>query len=85
MFGTGQDWFSDEWLAQQLLWTAALLGAAAGWAIKSALPVDQPIVVAAAVLIPYGLVYLVLTLILQIVEARNVANILARRLHLRRN
>ena len=25
MFGTGQNWFSDEWLAQHLLWTTALL------------------------------------------------------------
>lgn len=40
------------------LWSAALAGAIVGWAIKLALPIEQPIVVAAAVLGPYGLTFL---------------------------
>src|SRR5207237_7928943 len=40
------------------LWTSALTAGAIGWCIKLLLPTTQPIVVAAAVLIPYGLVFL---------------------------
>ena len=52
------------------LWAAALAGAATAWAIKLAFPVRQPIVLAAAVLIPYGLVYLAMTIALGVPEAR---------------
>ena len=48
------------------LWLAALAGAGVAWAIKVVLPFQQPILVAASVLIPYGLVYLGLTLWLKI-------------------
>ena len=52
------------------LWASAIAGAAIAWAIKLALPVRQPIVVAAAVLVPYGLVYLGMTVALKVPEAR---------------
>jgi putative peptidoglycan lipid II flippase len=52
------------------LWAAASAAAAVAWTIKVAVGVAQPIVVAAAVLIPYGLVYLGLTFWWQIPEAR---------------
>jgi len=53
------------------LWTSALTAGAIGWCIKLLLPTTQPIVVAAAVLIPYGLVFLGMTLALGVPEARN--------------
>jgi putative peptidoglycan lipid II flippase len=52
------------------LWTAAAAAAAVAWAIKRALPIEQPIIVAAIVLGPYGLVYVGMTLALNIPEAR---------------
>jgi putative peptidoglycan lipid II flippase len=62
------------------LWTAAIAGGAVAWAIKLALPVQQPIVVAAAVLLPYGLVYLGMTIVLRVPEARTaVARVVRRR------
>ena len=54
------------------LWTSALTAGAIGWCIKLLLPTTQPIVVAAAVLIPYGLVFLGMTLALGVPEARTV-------------
>ncbi len=61
------------------LWIAALVGAGVAWAIKVALPFQQPILVAASVLIPYGLVYLGLTMWLKIPEARGALAKLRRR------
>jgi len=52
------------------LWLSALAGAGAAWAVKLALPASNPIVVAAAVLVPYGLVYIGLTLLTGVPEAR---------------
>jgi putative peptidoglycan lipid II flippase len=52
------------------LWTAATTAAAVGWLIKIALPISQPIIVAVAVLIPYGFVFLGMTLALRVPEAR---------------
>ena len=54
------------------LWASALTAGAIGWCIKLLLPTTQPIVVAAAVLIPYGLVFLGMTLALGVPEARTV-------------
>jgi len=53
------------------LWTSALAAGAIGWCIKLLVPTTQPIVVAVAVLIPYGLVFLGMTLALGVPEARN--------------
>jgi hypothetical protein len=52
------------------LWLSAIAGAAAAWALKLTLPTSNPIVVAGAVLIPYGLVYIGLTLVTGVPEAR---------------
>lgn len=52
------------------LWIAAAGGAAAGWAIKFALGQRHPLVVAFAVLVPYGLIYFGLTSLLGLPEAR---------------
>jgi putative peptidoglycan lipid II flippase len=51
------------------LWTAAVVGAAVGWAIKLAAPRLNPIVGAIVILTPYGLVFFALTLALRIDEA----------------
>jgi putative peptidoglycan lipid II flippase len=51
------------------LWLAAVAGAAAAWAIKLGLPLRQPVIVAGVVLIPYGIVYLGMTMVLGIEEA----------------
>jgi len=52
------------------LWGAAAVAAAVAWAIKIAVPVRQPIVVASGVLIPYGLMFLGMTMLLKVPEAR---------------
>jgi len=52
------------------LWTAAGVAAAVAWLIKVLVSIDQPIVSAAALLIPYGLVYLGMTLWWKIPEAQ---------------
>jgi putative peptidoglycan lipid II flippase len=54
------------------LWLASTIAAAIAWAVKVSLPFGQPIVVAALVLIPYGLVFLGLTMALGIPEAHGV-------------
>jgi putative peptidoglycan lipid II flippase len=52
------------------LWTSALAAAAVAWAIKLVLPIPQPIIVALAVLVPYGVVFLGMTTALNVPEAR---------------
>jgi putative peptidoglycan lipid II flippase len=52
------------------LWASAAIGAAVGWLVKLAVPTRQPILLAAAVLIPYGMAYLGMTLALGVPEAR---------------
>jgi putative peptidoglycan lipid II flippase len=53
------------------LWTAAVCGAAAGWAVKLALPPLDPIVVAVAVLAPYGFVFFAIAYALRLPEMSN--------------
>ncbi len=52
------------------LWTAAVAGALAAWAIKLTVPTTHPVLLAAAILVPYGLVYLGMTMALNVPEAR---------------
>jgi putative peptidoglycan lipid II flippase len=52
------------------LWLSAVAGAGAAWAVKLTLPTSNPIIVAVAVLVPYGVVYIGLTLMLGVAEAR---------------
>jgi putative peptidoglycan lipid II flippase len=54
------------------LWCSAVISAGLGWAIKLAVRHRHPIIVAIAVLIPYGVAYFGLTSILGIPEARTV-------------
>ena len=51
------------------LWTGAIAGGALGWGIKLVLPHLHPIVVAALVLIPYGLFYFAVTAALGVEES----------------
>jgi putative peptidoglycan lipid II flippase len=51
------------------LWGSAIAGAAVGWGIKIAMPAVHPIVMAIAVLGPYGVVFFAMTLALRIPEA----------------
>ena len=50
------------------LWGSALAGAAIAWGVKLALPSMHPILIAAAVLAPYGVVFLAMTFLLRIPE-----------------
>ena len=54
------------------LWIAAFVAAAVCWAIKLALPALHPIVRAAIIFGPFGIVYLGATLALRVTEARRV-------------
>ena len=53
------------------LWSAALAGAAVAWLVKFNVPVFHPVITAALVLGPYGLVFLGMTFVLGIPEARH--------------
>lgn len=57
------------------LWVAAAIAAIVAWTIKLMLTTAQPIAVALFVLIPYGLVFIGLTFLLGIPEARSVFSI----------
>jgi putative peptidoglycan lipid II flippase len=52
------------------LWTSALTAAAAGWGAKLLVGIDNPLIAAAPVLGTYGVVYLGLTLMMGVPEAR---------------
>ena len=52
------------------LWSAAFAGAAVAWLVKFNVPVFHPVITAALVLGPYGLVFLGMTFVLGIPEAR---------------
>jgi putative peptidoglycan lipid II flippase len=54
------------------LWTGAAIGAVIGWAIKLAIGSPHPIVIAALVLAPYGVVYFAVTSLLKIPESSAV-------------
>ncbi len=51
------------------LWTAAVAGAAAAWAVKLSIPMLPPIVAAIFIIGPYGLVFFAMTFALRIPEA----------------
>jgi putative peptidoglycan lipid II flippase len=54
------------------LWLGAFAGAAVAWAIKIAVGARHPVIVAALVLIPYGLVYFAVVGLLKVPEANVV-------------
>ncbi len=56
------------------LWAAAIVGAGVAWGIKLLVGVRHPIVLAALVLIPYGLTYFAVAGLLKVREANEVIN-----------
>ena len=54
------------------LWSAAFVAAAVAWAIKLRLPEAHPVLRAALILLPFGAMYLGLTVVLGVAEARRV-------------
>lgn len=54
------------------LWLAAAVGAGVGWAIKLAIGAHHPAIIAALVLVPYGLVYFAVTAALRVPELNSV-------------
>jgi putative peptidoglycan lipid II flippase len=60
------------------LWLAAAAGAAAGWGIRLVLPTRNALIVAALVLIPYGLVYFAVTFLFGLPELRALLGRLTR-------
>jgi putative peptidoglycan lipid II flippase len=61
------------------LWIAAILAALAGYAIKLALPFHGPLLVGAAVLVPYGLLYLLLAQLMGVSTMAEALRALRRR------
>jgi putative peptidoglycan lipid II flippase len=66
----GRTGLPAKYVAQ--LWGSAMAGAAIAWGVKILLPPAHPILTAIAVLGPYGLVFLAMTLVLRIPEARTL-------------
>jgi putative peptidoglycan lipid II flippase len=62
------------------LWSSAIAGAAVAWGVKLALPAMHPIIAAALILGPYGLVYFGATMVMKVEEARATLSALRRRL-----
>ncbi|HYG99695.1 MAG TPA: murein biosynthesis integral membrane protein MurJ [Terriglobales bacterium] len=61
------------------LWAAAVVAAAAGYAIKVIIPSEHPVVVGACVLVPYGMAYLLLTSLMGISTIGGALRALRRR------
>jgi putative peptidoglycan lipid II flippase len=66
------------------LWLAAFGGAVVAWAIKIAIGQQHPVIVAALVLVPYGLAYFALTSLLKVPEANTVVGAVLRRVGLKK-
>ena len=56
------------------LWAGAVAGAAVGWAIKLLIGSRHPVIIAALVLVPYGLTYFAVVGFLRVPEANAVIN-----------
>ena len=54
------------------LWTAAIAGAAAAWAVKLSIPMLPPVIAAVLIVGPYGLIFLTMTLALRVPDAREM-------------
>jgi putative peptidoglycan lipid II flippase len=59
------------------LWSLAVGAAAAGWAIRWAIGPHPPILTAAAVLVPYGIIYIGGTMLLNLPEAKSFGALFA--------
>src|SRR6266516_5644961 len=60
------------------LWIAAIAGAAAAWAVKLEVPRFHPVITAALVLGPYGIVFFAVALLMRIPEAATAVGRVAR-------
>jgi putative peptidoglycan lipid II flippase len=60
------------------LWLAAAIGAGVGWAIKLTIGIHHPAIIAALVLVPYGLIYFAITAVLKVPELNSVVGRLFR-------
>jgi putative peptidoglycan lipid II flippase len=60
------------------LWTAAVISAGLGWGLRLALHMDRPIIAAFLILVPYGVAYLALTMMMGIDQAGTLARRLQR-------
>lgn len=56
------------------LWGSALIGAAIAWGAKLLVGTEHPLVTAVAVLVPYGVIYLVMTMVLGVPEAKGAVS-----------
>jgi putative peptidoglycan lipid II flippase len=65
------------------LWASAIGGAALAWGIKLLIGTRHPAIVAALVLLPYGLTYFALAWLMRVPEAAAVINRTLRTLRLR--
>ena len=54
------------------LWVAAAVGAGVGWAIKLSIGGHHPVIIAALVLVPYGLAYFAVSAVLKVPELNTV-------------
>jgi putative peptidoglycan lipid II flippase len=62
------------------LWGSAIIAAVIGWGVKLVVGTAQPLVTGPAVLLPYGLTYVGMTMVLRVPEARTaLARVLRRR------
>jgi putative peptidoglycan lipid II flippase len=66
------------------LWLAAAVGAGVGWAIKLAIGNHHPVIIAALVLVPYGLTYFAVTAVLKVPELNTVLGRVRRMVGLRK-
>lgn len=78
----GRTGLSTGYMAR--LWLGAAVGAGVGWAIKLAIGEQHPVVVAALVILPYGLTYFAVTSVFGVPEARAVVGRVLRIVRLRR-
>jgi hypothetical protein len=61
------------------LWTAAIAGAAAAWAVKLAIPPMAPVAAAVLIIGPYGFIFLLAAMLLRVDGASDAVRILLRR------
>ena len=61
------------------LWTAAIAGAAAAWAVKLSIPPLPPVAAAILILGPYGLIFLACALALRVEGGVTTVRMLLRR------
>jgi hypothetical protein len=62
------------------LWAAAIAGAAVAWGMKFALPALHPALAALLILGPYGLVFLLASIVMRIPEAASAFARIRRRI-----